>query len=325
VELVECIVTGGAGFIGSHLVESLVREGHGVKVLDNLSRGKLDNLREVRDSIEFVRCDLARQEEAEREVRDADTVFHLAAVIGGVNYMMTHQADSAVNGPLNMNVFDAAVKNGVKHVVFTSSACVYPTYLQTPLHRDFLLKEEMALERGALPESVYGWSKLMAELVLKHYHEDYGLDVTTIRPFNAYGPREFFNVAYGHVIPAMITRTLMKQDPFIVWGSGNQERAFTYVDDLVRGILLGWRKEKTGLPINVGVRERITIRELAEKILKVSGHKAQIELDMSKPEGAFTRAADNTRARELLGWEPKVSLDEGLRRTYEWALENVKV
>lgn len=315
------LVTGGAGFIGSNLVDGLLQRGAQIRVVDDLSRGKMANLRDCVDKIDLVEGDLADPSVAQKTVKDMDMVFHLAAVIGGVGYITQHPAEICKNVTINHNVIDACREMEVERALYTSTACIYPEFLQVDLSRS-PLKEDDALKGGAQPDSNYGWAKLFGEFQCQAYHQEYGMKMAIVRPFNAYGPRECFEPDRSHVIPALVRKAVLREKPFIVWGSGTQTRAFTYVDDIVEAMILAIEKACDADPINLGTPEYITINELAKSILQLTGYDAEIVLDKTKPEGVHARRADISKANKKLGWRPKIGLEEGLRKTIDWFIEN---
>lgn len=311
------LVTGGAGFIGSHLVDRLVALGSNVTVIDDLSRGKLENLNNSFSRIKFIRADLSK-EECQAYFENQDFVFHLASIVGGVKKMSTRQTLSAIIPIIDRNVYEASIKYGIKKVLYTSTACVYPVFLQTKDYENYFLKEEDVFAQGAKPESIYGWSKLYGEILGHRYHEEFGLNVVIVREFNVYGEREDFNPETSHCIPALVKRALEQERPFTVWGTGEQSRSFLYVSDAIEGMILAMKKISDATPINFGTQERIKIKDLALKILQISGHNVKPVFDSSAPMGVFTRAPDITRAKRILQLEPKVNLDEGIKRVIKW-------
>lgn len=314
------LVTGGASFIGSHLVERLVAEGASARVVDDLSSGRLENLASCHSKVRFVQGDLRDPAVATEAAKDMDVVFHLAAAHGGRGYIDTHPAECAGNLVLDGTVFAAAHRAGVERVCLASSACVYPVTLQSqPAQgRSVLLREDMAdtYEPGrAQADGEYGWAKLMAEMHLQAYHRQYGLKGACCRIFTCYGERE----NETHAVVALIAKAFTRMDPYEIWGDGRQDRNFTYVGDTVQGLLLAAERIEDASPINVGADRHITILELAELLFDLSGWRPQaLRFDTSKPVGVYSRAADVTRVRERLGWVPSTPLREGLRRTLEW-------
>jgi len=315
------LVTGGAGFIGSHLVDELLRKDAQVRVVDDLSRGTIRNLEHCVDRIEFVRGDLTDKKTAEDLAKDCDVCFHLAAVVGGVKYMTSHPAEIYKTMLINYNTIEACRKMDVERFLYTSSACTYPVNLQADVTQP-PLREDDVLKCGAMPDSDYGWVKLLGEIQCQAYHEAYGMKTVIVRPFNPYGPRECFDPEHSHVIPALIRKAVLRENPFCVWGDGGQTRAFTYVTDLIEGLILAIEKAPYADPINLGESKDTSIRELAKLILKLTGYNTSIVWDKTKPQGVRARKSDMTKAYTILGWEPKVSLKEGLMKTVDWFIKN---
>lgn len=309
------LVTGGASFIGSHLVERLVQQGAEVRVADDLSSGTRSNLSNVSDEIELMVGDLKQMDFADRASKDIDSLFHLAADHGGRGYISSHPANCATNMALDNIVFETAVQNGVESITFASSACVYPTDIQQTKQR---LSEDMVSfdERGgAYADETYGWAKLMGERSLQAFHEQYGVDASSVRIFTAYGPRE----NETHAIIALIAKAFSRQNPYNIWGDGTQTRNFTYVSDIVTALMLANRNITDGTPVNAGIRDYISINDVAELIFEHIGWEpSEINHQTEKPVGVKHRAADTSRIEQLTGWEPEWSLSEGLSQTMDW-------
>lgn len=315
------LVTGGASFIGSHLVDKLVELGAQVTVIDNLSSGKLENLKNSWNKIKFIKEDLeyATLDRLMEIFKGHEIVFHLAAVHGGRGYIHTHPADVCSNFAIDHHVFEASYKADVEKVVFASSACVYPPKLQSKVGSNYLLKEEDSnpfdLKDYLSADIEYGWAKLMGEIQLIAFIKQYGLKGCSVRFVTAYGPRE----NETHAIIALIYKAFERMDPYVIWGNGEQERDFTYVEDIVEGTLLAAKKVSDGTPINLGTGKRYKIKDVAERIFDIMGWRPKkIVFDTSKPVGVISRALDISRAKELLGWTPRFTLEEGLRKTIEW-------
>jgi nucleoside-diphosphate-sugar epimerase len=309
------LVTGGASFIGSHLVDALRARRARVRVVDDLTSGKLENLRAhiAGGRVEFVHADLREPGAARKAVEGISVVFHLAADHGGRGYVELHQAGPASNLFLDGVVFWEAVKARVEKVVFASSGCVYPNYIQTDPRQELYLKEDMAGPPYDA-DNMYGWAKLMAERTLQAYHREHGLKSASCRYFTVYGPRGVEN----HAVIAMIARAFLHKNPFEVWGDGTQVRNWTYVDDIVRGTILAAEKIDDGTPVNLGTMERIRVADAARLVLELTDHKAEIRFRPEMPTGPMNRVADNSLAKKLLGWEPQIMFREGLRRTIEF-------
>ena len=313
------LVTGGASFIGSHLVEQLVDRGADVRVADDLSSGETGNLAAVEDEVEFYEGNLKYWNVADEATEGIDRLFHLAADHGGRGYISNYPANCATNMALDNIVFETAVQNGVEKITFASSACTYPTDIQQERQR---LQEDMVSfdERGgAYADESYGWAKLMGELSLQSFHEQYGVDASSVRIFTAYGPRE----NETHAIIALIAKAFAGQEPFQIWGDGEQTRNFTYVDDIVSALLLANEHITDATPVNAGISEYISINEVVEAIFDYMGEDLpEMNYMTDKPVGVRHRAADTTRAEELLGWEPEYSLEDGLAETIDWYTAN---
>jgi UDP-glucose 4-epimerase len=312
------LVTGGASFIGSHLVEDLVSAGARVRVADDLSSGERENLAGVEDDIELRVGNLKRLGFAEDATAGVDTVFHLAADHGGRGYIANYPANCATNMALDNVVYEAAVGDDVDRICFASSACTYPTDIQQERQR---LREEMVSfdERGgAYADEVYGWAKLMGERSLQAYEEQYDIDASIVRIFTAYGPRE----NETHAIIALIAKAYAGQDPYRVWGDGEQTRNFTYVEDITRALRLAAENVTDATPVNAGISDYISINQVARTVFDRLGWEPdEMEYLTDKPVGVRHRAADTTRAEELLGWEPRHTLQDGIDRTVDWYLE----
>jgi nucleoside-diphosphate-sugar epimerase len=313
------LITGGASFIGSQLVDALVGRGARVRVVDNLSSGRIENIQRHLNSrqIEFLSGDLL----APRVVADAmdgmQVVFHLAADHGGRGYVDLHQVECSTNLILDGFVFKAAYEHRVEKVVYASSGCVYPNYKQMNPNEEVYLTEDMAGPPYDA-DNLYGWAKLMGEMTLKSYYRQFGMRSASCRYFTVYGPRGVEN----HAVIAMIARAFVKEDPFEVWGTGEQVRNWTYIDDIVRGTILAAEKIDDGTAVNLGTMERIRVKEAVDEILRYTGHKARIVTKPDMPTGPLNRVAENGLARRLLGWEPQVPFMEGLRRTIDWYYAN---
>ncbi len=309
------LVTGGASFIGSHLVDALVAAGAGVRVVDDLSSGKLANLRHHIDSgaIDFAHADLLNPAVVADAVADIHTVFHLAANHGGRGYVDLHQAACATNLLLDGHVFRACHLHGVEKIVYASSGCVYPNHLQTDPDRILHLAEDQ-VGPPYDADNMYGWAKLMGELTLGALHQDCGLKSVSCRYFTVYGPRGHEN----HAVMAMIARAFIRQDPFEIWGSGRQIRNWTYVRDIVNGTLAAAARIHDARAVNLGTRERIHVIDAARRVLNYTGHRPEIRLRQDMPTGPMNRVADPTLAEQLLDWTPRVRFADGLRTTIDW-------
>ncbi|PSQ18924.1 nucleoside-diphosphate sugar epimerase [Halobacteriales archaeon QS_8_69_26] len=311
-------MTGGAGFIGSHLVDHLVEAGADVTVADDFSRGSPSNVEHHEGVVDLVPVDLTTAAGATRAVEGAEVVFHLAASVGGIHYIQRENVGGLTPSVLmNHQVLEAARREGVDRLLFASSACIYRQE-HDGLNR---FSEDRAIP--ANPHSTYGWAKVLGEVACRAYHQDCDLDTASVRIFNAYGPRESLDPASSHVVPSLCRKAIEAPEggSIELFGDGTQERGFIYVTDLVEGMVRAIERAADGEPVNLGNgSEVVTINELAERIIDVSGRDLSIEHDTSKPTGTDRYCADTTLMEERLDWTPSVGLDEGLRRIYQWAL-----
>lgn len=309
------LVTGGASFIGSHLVDALIERGAEVRIVDDLSSGKIENIKEHIDKkrVEFIKADLREPNVTREAMRGIEILFHLAADHGGRGYVDLHQAGPATNLFLDGLVFYEAKRANVEKIVFASSGCVYPNFLQSDINKEIFLTEDL-VKPPYDADNMYGWAKLMAELTLKAYHKEYGIKTVSCRYFTVYGPRGVEN----HAVIAMIARAFIKQDPFEVWGDGTQIRNWTYIDDIAHGTILAAEKIDDGAGINLGTMERIKVIDAVKEVLRYTKHNPQIVFRTDMPVGPLNRVADNRLAKEILGWEPKVKFFDGLHRTIDW-------
>ena len=310
------LVTGGASFIGSTLTDQLLVRGvKKVRIVDDLTSGHLDNLRQHlgTSKVDFLHADLREPGVTRAAMHGVDTVFHLAADHGGRGYVDLHQAGPASNFFLDGLVFAEALKAKVKKVVFASSGCVYPNFLQSDTKKELYLTEDLTKGPNDA-DNTYGWAKLMGEFTLQAYAKEHGIGAASCRYFTVYGPRGVEN----HAVMAMIARAFLGQNPFEVWGDGTQIRNWTYIDDIVEGTILAGEKINDGTPVNLGTMERIRVIDCAKMVGEFTGHKAEIKLLTNMPTGPLNRVADNSRAKKLLGWEPTVLFREGLKRTIDW-------
>lgn len=320
------LVTGGCGMIGSNLVKRLVGDGHDVCVIDNLWRGKLEYLndesgRPVIDlDTRFFNIDLSESSaEVDRIVGENEYVIHLADIVAGINYVFGNQGELfRQNNLINTNLFNSVRKAGkerIKGLIYVGTACSYPLTRQNSLDVVPLREDELF---PALPESAYGWSKLMGQLEIGYLEKETGIACCTLQFHNVYGsPCDFGE--RSQVIPALIRKAInYPAEDFVVWGSGKQGRAFLHVDDvvdaLVRALDRGWGHGW----IQIGPSVCTSIAEIAETVVKISGKEIKPFFDVTKPEGDKARSADYSKAKEILGWEPSVSLEEGLRQQYRW-------
>ena len=306
------LVTGGNGFIGSFVVERLLKDGANVSVA---SRTQKKFLTHVENDIKFVKCDLLNKNDALNACKDQDFVFHLASRVAGIGYNIEHSGTMMTeNSIMSLNMLDAARKSSVERYQYISSTCVYPREASIPT------PESEGMLGDPEPSNLgYGWAKRVGELQAKMHAKEFGMKVSIIRPMNAYGPRDDFDPETSHVIPALIRKIINAKTEVSIWGSGNQTRAFVYVDDLARGMLMTLEKLTTPDPINIGSNEEIKIKDLVSMIVKITGRNdLQIKYDTTKPEGQLRKTASTKKAEELIQFKPKYSLEEGLKHIIDW-------
>ena len=312
------LVTGAGGFIGDHLVSYLKSLGYWIRGVDA-------KMPEFRRSIadEFLRRDLRRWENCVEITSGIDEVYALAADMGGMGFISSHHAQILYgNSIINLQTLEAARLNGVKRYFYTSSACVYPEYRQTEA-KVCPLKEEDVYP--AQPQDAYGWEKLMTERLCTYYRQDYGLETRIARFHNIFGALGTWNGGREKA-PAALCRKVafakLTGNPVIeIWGDGEQTRSFCYIDDCLEGIHRLMRSDYPE-PLNLGQDRMVTINQLADIIGDIAGVRI-IKKHVPGPQGVRGRNSDNTRLRQVLGWEPRISLEEGLSRTYDWIEQQV--
>lgn len=313
-------VTGGTSFIGSHLVEDLLRRGARVRVVDNLSTGTLENLDSVQGHYEFLNGDLRSPEIARAAVANADTVFHLAAVHGGRGFIESRSASLIPNFGIDSNVFSSAARAGVGRVVHASSACAYPISLQADSNSRTLLAEGMvdwSHPASVDPDGTYGWTKLIGELQLREVSNSCELTGRSARIFTAFGPRE----NETHAAVALVAKALLKMDPYPIWGDGNQTRNFTFVDDTVAGLaLLGSDYGTNRFDVfNIGTSQHIRVIDFVNEIFEtVNWRPREIKFENLGATGVASRASDNSKIRSQFEWEPISDIRNGIEQLVSW-------
>jgi nucleoside-diphosphate-sugar epimerase len=306
------LVTGAGGFIGHHLTSHLVAGGYRVRGVD-IKHPEYETSR----AQEFEILDLRRQSDCVAATRNVDWVFNLAANMGGIGFIETNKAAITHDNTLvNTHMLEAARTNGVARYLFTSSACVYPGYRQESPDVT-ALREEDAYPADA--EDGYGWEKLAAERLCRHYREDYGLETRIVRFHNIYGPLGTFDGGREKSPAAFCRKVALadNNDAIEVWGDGEQTRSYCYIDDCVEGIVRLMHSDYTQ-PLNLGQDRLVSINELLDIVASAAGKTIKRFHDLSKPQGVRGRNSDNTRLRRVLGWVPPTSLELGMEKTYRW-------
>jgi|TARA_B110000902_G_scaffold144532_1_gene166699 nucleoside-diphosphate-sugar epimerase len=324
------LITGGAGMIGSNLVKRLVNEGDEVFVIDNLWRGKLEYLNDesgkpvIPLDSHFFNLDLSLPDVSESIMPKIDYVIHLADIVAGIDYVFNNQGSLfRQNNMINSNMITTArkFKDTVKGFIYVGTACSFPLTRQNSLNVIPLKEDELY---PALPESAYGWSKLMGQYETELLEKETGIPTCTLMFHNVYGaPCDFGE--RSQVIPALIRKAInYPNEPFHVWGSGEQGRAFIHVNDIVDGIVLAMEKGWGHGHIQLGPSICTSIKEIAETVVKISGKEIDVFFDKTKPEGDKARSADFTKAKTILGWEPRVNLREGLEHQFIWIKSQIE-
>jgi nucleoside-diphosphate-sugar epimerase len=311
------LVTGAGGFIGHHLVTYLKERGYWVRGVDV----KHPEFTDV-NADEFELLDLRRRDDALVAARGVDQVYALAADMGGMGFISENHATILYNNSLiNLHTMEAARLNGVERYLYSSSACVYPEHLQTDAAVTPLREEDAY---PANPQDAYGWEKLISERLCEYYSDEHELETRVVRFHNIYG-------AYGtydggrEKAPAALCRKVAEAEPggsVEIWGDGEQTRSFCHVDDCVEGIYRIMQSDHPE-PLNLGTDRMVTINELAGIVIDISGKEDLTLVHVEGPQGVRGRNSDNTRLREVLGWEPAIDLEEGLVPTYRWIEKQV--
>jgi len=312
------LVAGAGGFIGGHMSKRLYKERHFVRGVDI----KWDGYFEEPYYSEKLTLDLRNYENCLKATKDMDYVYQFAADMGGIGYITRIGADIMHNSVLiNINMLQAAVENRVKRYFWSSSACVYPEYKQ--LDSDVpSLKEEDA--EPAAPDQFYGWEKLFTEKMCEAYKRDYGIEVRVARYHNVFGPYGTYDGGREKAPAALCRKVVKASDPgeIEIWGDGEQTRSFLYIDDCIRGTMMLMESDHSE-PLNIGSDRLVTIDELADIIIRISRKKIEKRHNLSAPQGVRGRNADLSLVKEILGWEPKVTLEQGLEKTYRWIEKQV--
>lgn len=308
------LVTGGAGFIGSHLTESLVAEECQVTVLDNLSSGYLSNLNSIKSRIKFCKGDIRDLQTVEDTARGCDVIFHLAAMVSVPQSVAQPIESAQINDMGTLHIFEAARRNNVERVVFTSSSAVYGDDPRLP-------KQE---EMNPGPLSPYAAQKLSGENYARVFNILYGIKTTSLRLFNVFGPRQDPSSSYSGVISIFMSKAILKS-PATIYGDGHQSRDFIFVKDVVKANLLAAAADHAaGNSINVGSGRSVSINRLWDEICQMADLTIKPRYEASRPGDILESVADIQRAKSVLGFEPQYTFEKGINQTFEWYRRNRK-
>jgi len=314
------LVCGAGGFIGSHLVKKLKKEGNWVRGVDL----KYPEFAPT-EADDFVIGDLREQDVVRRVVdRGFDEVYQLAADMGGAGFVFTGDNDADImhnSALINLNMLEACWKRNVKKIFYSSSACIYPEYNQEDPDNPKTAEDSAY---PAAPDSEYGWEKLFSERMYLAFHRNYGLDVRIARFHNIFGPEGSWNDGREKAPAAFCRKVAVAEEGSVIemWGDGKQTRSFLYIDECLKGVEQLMKSDFIG-PVNIGSEEMVSINQLAEMIMNIAGKKLSIK-HIPGPLGVRGRNSDNKIIFKKLGWKPEKSLKEGLKKTYPWIEEQVK-
>jgi len=317
------LITGAAGFIGSHLAKKLEDAGHELILVDDFSRGKEEYLDYLGVKTKCIKADLTDYVNAYIYTQEVNVVFHLAAKIGGMQYLHGTPKKELISLQENMlidaNVFKASIKNKVKKIIYASSVSVYNTNHQYQFP-NVSFKEGDLYDMKTDPEDGYGWAKYIGEKQLE-WVRDCSVKTGIARIFKCFGPCDSTSKESSNVVISSCKKAInYPKENFVVWGDGSATRDFFFIDDCVDGFLKieKYLDTNPNITINLGSGKPTSIGDIAKKIIKISGKKIKIEFDKTKPEGPKSRTASISGAKQELNWKPKVSLDDGLKQTYDW-------
>jgi GDP-D-mannose 3',5'-epimerase len=314
------VVTGAGGFIAGHLVVALKKAGNQVRAVD---KKPLNLWYQVSDDVENLVLDLNLRKNCYMAVNGFNEVFNLAADMGGMGFIETHKADCMLSVLINTHMLLASKDCGIERFFYASSACVYNGEKQTDPENPGL-KESDAYP--ALSEDGYGWEKLFSERMCRHFMEDFGLVTRVARFHNVYGPHGTYDGGREKAPAAICRKVLDKElygkDEIVIWGDGHQTRSFMYIDDCIKGII-DIMYSNIEEPINLGSSEMVSINQLVDIVEGIAGFKLTRKYDLSAPKGVRGRNSENTLIKEYLGWEPSISLKDGLTKTFYWIKEQM--
>jgi GDP-D-mannose 3',5'-epimerase len=317
------VVCGAGGFIGGHLLDDLIRQGY--RTLRGVDIKPLGRWYQRFPQVENLVLDLRDKAHCVAAVRDAVLVYNLAADMGGMGFIENNKALCMLSVLINTHLLMAARDAGVQRFFFSSSACVYAQDKQVDPAVEGLREEDAY---PAMAEDGYGWEKLFSERMCRHFSEDFGLAARVARYHNVYGPRGCYDggreKAPAAICRKVATALLAARDEIEIWGSGEQTRSFTYIDDCIQGTQAIMASDTITFPINLGSSEKVTINQLVDVVEEIAGVRLKRHYNLAAPRGVNGRNSDNTLIRKMLGWEPSVPLRVGLERTYRWIYDEIR-
>jgi GDP-D-mannose 3',5'-epimerase len=314
------LVAGAGGFIGGHLAKRLRQDGFEVRGADVKP---LEEWSQIPEGVDARQLDLSKLADAQEAVEGTDTVYMLAADMGGMGFIETHKADCMLSVLISTHMLQAARDAGVERYFYSSSACVYAADKQVDANVT-ALKEEDAYP--AMPEDGYGWEKLFSERMARHFMEDFGIQTRVARYHNVYGPIGSFEGGREKA-PAALCRKIAEaaltgKREIEIWGDGEQTRSFMYVDDCVEGTIRVTAGD-SAVPVNVGSSELVSINQMVSIIEEIAGVTVERRYNLDAPKGVRGRNSDNTLIQQIYGWEPSIKLSDGLERTYRWIYDQL--
>lgn len=315
----EIYVTGGAGLIGSFLSEILFNKGYKVYVVDDFSKGQIENLKSIENDIEIIEADLQDFSQAKRALKRAKSIFHLASRAYGVGYSSKNHIETLLhNEKITNNLLEIFESNKPENLLITSSSCVYMDEgPDTMVERKLFEKDPEKVNKG------YGWAKRFLEQKFLLLAEINNINLKIVRPFNIYGERYKWVGSYSSAIPMLVKKIMDNEDPLIAWGSGNQRRSYMHAYDCARIMVAIMEKKQKNITVNIGTKETISISELINIICKISGKKPSIIFDISKPEGRFVKSSDTTLLKKIIKEKiTTIEINDGIRKMISWYKEN---
>ena len=316
------LICGAGGFIGGHLVNYYLQNSDNELVCADIKPEA--NWFQIFDKNKNFSLDLKNFESCMEVTKDVDYVFNLACNMGGIGFITSYKAECMLSVLINTNLLMQAKEKKVKKFFFSSSACIYPTNIQSD-QKSIALKEDTAYPANS--EDGYGWEKLFSERMCKHFFEDFNLEVRVARFHNCYGPNGSWfggrEKAPAALVRKFVEAKIKSSNEIEIWGNGEQVRSFMYVDDCLDGILKLIESDFRD-PINIGSSEDVTINQMADILEIISGIKPKRKYNLDAPRGVFNRNSDNTLIKEKLNWEPSIKLIDGLKITFDWIFKEYK-